>query len=44
LRDAKTTVDFHGTDPVLIVGNHPHGGEPFVEAYRRVLADRSDLR
>src|SRR5439155_5170165 len=43
LRHAKSPRHFIGTDTVLIVGNHPHGGKPLVQAKRRILKDRPCL-
>ena len=43
LRDAERAAEFVGADPVLAVGDEPDGGEPLVEAERRVLEDRPDL-
>jgi anthranilate phosphoribosyltransferase len=43
LRDAERPRHLVGADSVLAVGEHPDGGEPFVEAERGILEDRPHL-
>ena len=43
LRHADCAVNFVGTNAVFAVGNHPHSGEPLVQADRDILEDRADL-
>jgi hypothetical protein len=43
LSDAERTGHLIGRDPVLAVDHHPQGGQPLVQAERRVLEDRPDL-
>jgi hypothetical protein len=43
LCNAEGPVKFPGAIPVLAVGNHPSGCEPFVQADRGVFEDGSDL-
>ncbi len=40
---AKATTDFITADAVLVVGDHPHCGEPLVEADRGILKDSANL-
>src|SRR5581483_4538937 len=43
LSDADGARQFCGRNTVLVIGDNPDGGEPFVEAKRRILKDRADL-
>jgi hypothetical protein len=43
LGNADGAGQFVGADAVLGIGDHPDGGEPFVQGDRRVLEDGSDL-
>lgn len=43
LGDADSAVEFVGTDAVLAVGNHPHGGKPLVQPDGGIFKDGSDL-
>ena len=43
LSDLQRPCDFVGTNSVVAGRKHPHRGEPFVEADRRILEDRTDL-
>lgn len=43
LRDPEGAGHFVGRNPVLVVHDHPDGGEPLVEADRRIFKDGADL-
>jgi hypothetical protein len=43
LGDADGAMDFVGANAVLVVGNHPNGSQPLIEANGAVLKDRTDL-
>jgi len=43
LGDSEGAPHFVGTDPVLVVDDHPHGGQPLVQPERGILEDRADL-
>jgi len=43
LRDTKRPRHFVGADPVLVVDDHPHGGQPLVQADGRILENGPNL-
>ena len=43
LSDAKSAMDFHATNAILAVTEHPESRHPFIHTERRILKDRSQF-